>query len=44
MNKMINKLLLTEDKFMTELHLKQSGFTYSSCGPFTKHRERIKKN
>ena len=28
---------------MPELHLKQSGFTYSACGPFTKHRERIKK-
>ena len=44
MNKMIDKLLLTEDKFMTELHLKQPGFTYSACGPFTKHRERIKQN
>ena len=28
---------------MPELHLKQPGFTYSACGPFTKHRERIKK-
>ena len=28
---------------MPELHLKQSGFAYSTCGPFTKHRERIKK-
>ena len=28
---------------MTELHLKQPGFTYSACVPFTKHRERIKK-
>ena len=26
---------------MPELHLKQLGFTYSACGPFTKHRERI---
>ena len=26
---------------MPELHLTQPGFTYSSCGPFTKHRERI---
>ena len=26
---------------MLELHLKQLGFTYSACGPFTKHRERI---
>ena len=41
MNKIINKFLLTGDKFMPELHLKQAGFTYSACEPFTKHRERI---
>ena len=41
MNKIINKFLLTGDKFMTELNLKQPGFTYSACEPFTKHRERI---
>ena len=28
---------------MPELHLKQPEFTYSACGPFTKHRERIQK-
>ena len=28
---------------MSEMHLKQPGFTYSACGPFTKHKERIKK-
>ena len=28
---------------MPELHLKQVGFTYSACGPFTKLRERIQK-
>ena len=39
MNKIINKCLLTGDKFIPELHLKQPGFTYSACGPFTKHRE-----
>ena len=27
---------------MTEKHLRQSGFTYSDCGPFTKNKERIK--
>ena len=43
MNKIINKFLLTEDKFMIELHLKQPRFTYSVCRSFTKHRERIKK-
>ena len=43
MNKIIYKFLLTADKFMPELHLKQSGFTYSPCRPFTKHGERIQK-
>ena len=43
MNKIINKFVLTRDKFMPELHLKQQGFTYGVRGPFTKHRERIQK-
>ena len=43
MNKIISKFLLTGDKFMPELYLKQPGFTYIACGPFTKNRERIKK-
>ena len=34
---------MTGDKFMPELHLKQPGFTYSVCEPFTKHSERIQK-
>ena len=41
MNNIINKFQLNGDKFMSELHLRQPGFTYSACGPFTKHRERI---
>ena len=28
---------------MPKLHLKQSRFPYSNCGPFTKHLERIQK-
>ena len=28
MNKIVNKFLLTGDKFMLELHLRQPGFTY----------------
>ena len=28
---------------MTEMHLRQPGFTYSNCGPFTKIKERIQK-
>ena len=43
MNKIINKFLLTGDKFIPELHLKQLGTTYSARGPFTKHREKIQK-
>ena len=26
---------------MPEMYLKQPGFTYSVCGPFTKNKERI---
>ena len=43
MNEIINKYLLVVDKFMPEMHLKQSGFIYSACGPFTKNKERIEK-
>ena len=43
MNKIIIKLLLTGDRFMPELDLKQAGFTYSACGLFTKHRKIIQK-
>ena len=43
MNEIVNKFLLTGDKLMTEMHLKQPGFTYSACGPFTKKKERIQK-
>ena len=43
MNNIINKFLLARDKFMPEMHLQQPGFTYSACGPFTKHKERIQK-
>ena len=42
MNSIINKLLLAGDKFMTEIYLIQPEFTYSSCGSFTKNKERIK--
>ena len=35
--------MLAGDKFMPELHLRQPGFIYNGCRPFTKHRERIHK-
>ena len=41
MNAIVNTFLLIGDKFMPEIHSKQPGFTYSSCGPFTKNKERI---
>ena len=43
MNEIVKKNLLVGDKFMTEMHLKQHGFTYSGCGPFAKNKERIQK-
>ena len=42
MNNVINKFLLVGDKFMPEMHLRQPRFVYSACGPFTRHKERIK--
>ena len=42
-NNIINKFLLVGDKFMPEMHLRQPRFVYSACGPFTRHKERIKK-
>ena len=43
MNEIVDKFLLVGDTFMPEVHLKQVGFTYSACGPFTKNKERIEK-
>ena len=43
MNEIVNKFLLAGDNFMPGLHLKQPGFTYSVCGPFTRNKERIEK-
>ena len=43
MNEIVNKFLLTGDRFMPEMHLRQPGFTYRACGQFTKNKERIQK-
>ena len=40
-NEIVNKFSIVGDKFMSEMHLKQPGFTYTACGPFTKNKERI---
>ena len=37
------KVFITRGKFMPEISLRQLGFRYSACGPFTKIKERIKK-
>ena len=43
MNETVNKLLLSEESFLSEMHLKQPAFIYSACGPFTKNKEKIQK-
>ena len=43
MNEIVNNFLLVGDKYMPEMHLKQPGFNYNACGPFTKNIERIEK-
>ena len=44
MNDIDNKFLLAGDKFMPEMHVKQQPvFTYSTCGLFTKNKQRIQK-
>ena len=43
MNEIVQKFLLASDRFTPKMHLKQPGFTYSACGPFTKSKERIQK-
>ena len=43
LNNIINKFLLAGDRFMPEMHLRQSQFVYSACDPFTRHKERINK-
>ena len=40
MNYIFNRFLLAGDKFMSEMYLRQPGFTYSVYGPFTKNKER----
>ena len=38
MNEIVGKFLLAGDKFTPEVHLRQPGFLYSACGPFTKKK------
>ena len=41
MNGIANNFLLAGDTFMPEMYLRQTGFTYSAYGPFTKSKQRI---
>ena len=43
MKEIIKKYLLPGYKFMSELHLRQPGFTYNVCGLLTNLRKMIQK-
>ena len=42
-NNIVNRVLLAEERFMPEIHLRQPGFTYSACWSFTKNKARLQK-
>ena len=44
MNEITNKFLLSGDKFIEEIHLKQPGFTYIACRPFNRKKQIITKS
>ena len=41
MKEIVSKFLLTGDMFLHKLHLRQSGFTYSACGPKSQARKQM---
>ena len=43
MKEIVNKSLLTGDKYMPEIHLRQPGFTYSAVGNIQKIKKESKK-
>ena len=43
MSEILIKFLFSGDIFMSEVHLRQPGFTYSDCGLFTRNKERKQK-
>ena len=43
MNELVIRFLFAGDKLMPEMYLKQSDFTCSACGSFTKNKERVAK-
>ena len=44
MIEIVNKFLLGGDKFMPEMNLREPGFTYSTCRPFTKKKKKKSQN
>ena len=42
-NEIVEKVCLSGEKFMLEMHLRQPGFTYSVCEPFIENNIRIQK-
>ena len=42
MNEITDNFFPVGNKFLPEMHLKQLGFTYSSCDPFTKIKKELK--
>ena len=42
MSEIVSKFLLVVDIFMSEMHLKQLGFTYSVHGQFIRNKEELK--
>ena len=43
MNEIVNIFLLVGGKYMPEMYLRQPGFTYRACGPFTKNKKKNSK-
>ena len=43
MNEIVNTFLQRRVKFISEMHSKQPGFTYSACSPFVKNKEKMRK-
>ena len=43
MNEIVYKILLAEDIFLAQMHLRQTALTYCACGSFTKNKEINKK-
>ena len=43
MHEIVNKFNLAGDKFISEMHLRQRGFTYSACETFSKNKKKTTK-